>query len=99
MYKRQGIGGNSFGINLERRNEVSIPRLAEGGIVKARPGGILANIGEGGKDEAVIPLDRMNDFGGKIEIRIDTFVGERQFAEKIGDEIARAFQRNKQLAV
>lgn len=25
----------------------TIPRLADGGIVKARPGGILANIGEG----------------------------------------------------
>ena len=35
--------------------------LAEGGIVKATPGGIQATIGEGGRDEAVIPLD---DDGG-----------------------------------
>ena len=35
-----------------------IPRLAEGGIVRARPGGTLALIGEGGSDEAVIPLNR-----------------------------------------
>lgn len=33
-----------------------IPRLAEGGIVQHQPGGILANIGEGRYDEAVIPL-------------------------------------------
>lgn len=33
-----------------------IPRLAQGGIVQATPGGILANIGEGRWDEAVIPL-------------------------------------------
>lgn len=31
--------------------------LAEGGIVTARPGGIQATIGEGGRDEAVIPLE------------------------------------------
>lgn len=32
-------------------------RLAEGGIVSARPGGIIANIGEGRWDEAVVPLN------------------------------------------
>lgn len=30
--------------------------LAQGGIVPATPGGVLARIGEGGRDEAVIPL-------------------------------------------
>jgi hypothetical protein len=38
--------------------------LADGGIVKASPGGTLALIGEGGQDEAVIPLDRMGSMGG-----------------------------------
>ena len=38
-------------------NIPEIPKLAQGGIVKARPGGILANIAEGGQDEAVIPLN------------------------------------------
>lgn len=33
-----------------------IPKLAEGGIISARPGGIIANIGEGRYDEAVVPL-------------------------------------------
>ena len=32
-------------------------QLAEGGVVRARPGGIQATIGEGGRDEAVIPLE------------------------------------------
>lgn len=31
--------------------------LAQGGIVRATPGGVPAIIGEGGRDEAVIPLD------------------------------------------
>jgi hypothetical protein len=35
----------------------NIPRLAAGAIVRATPGGILANIGEGRFDEAVVPLD------------------------------------------
>jgi phage-related protein len=35
----------------------NIPRLAQGGIVQAQPGGILANIGEGRYDEAVVPLN------------------------------------------
>lgn len=35
----------------------NIPRLAEGGIVSAQPGGIIANIGEGRWDEAVVPLN------------------------------------------
>jgi TP901 family phage tail tape measure protein len=34
----------------------NINRLAKGGLVKATPGGVLANIGEGKYDEAVIPL-------------------------------------------
>jgi hypothetical protein len=49
--------GQTFGIP-------QIPMLADGGIVKASPGGTLALIGEGGKDEAVIPLDRMGSMGG-----------------------------------
>ena len=50
-----------------RGEEFSIPKipmLADGGIVKASPGGTLALIGEGGQDEAVIPLDRMGSMGG-----------------------------------
>jgi hypothetical protein len=30
-----------------------------------RPGGVLANIAEGGQAEAVIPLDRLGQFGQK----------------------------------
>ena len=37
-----------------------IPKLADGGIVMPRPGGVLANLAEAGQPEAVIPLDRLN---------------------------------------
>jgi TP901 family phage tail tape measure protein len=59
--------GTVIGINYQipKIGKVAIPRLAEGGIVMPRPGGVLANIGEGGQAEAVIPLDRLGDFTGK----------------------------------
>jgi hypothetical protein len=59
--------GKAIGINLQVPTipTLSIPRLAEGGIVMPRPGGVLANIAEGGQAEAVIPLNRLGDFTGK----------------------------------
>lgn len=48
------IGGKTF----EFPKMPKIPQLADGGIVKARKGGVLAVIGEGGRDEAVIPLPK-----------------------------------------
>ena len=49
-------------VNFGDIPNISIPRLAEGGIVD-KPGGILAMIGEAGP-EAVIPLDRAGGMGG-----------------------------------
>jgi TP901 family phage tail tape measure protein len=59
--------GTVIGIDFQipKIGKVAIPRLAEGGIVMPRPGGVLANIGEGGQAEAVIPLDRLGQFGQK----------------------------------
>jgi hypothetical protein len=57
--------GKAIGINVQIPTipNVQIPRLAEGGIVMPRPGGVLANIAEAGQAEAVIPLDRLGRFG------------------------------------
>jgi hypothetical protein len=57
--------GKAIGINLQVPTipTLSIPRLAEGGIVMPRPGGVLANLAEGGQAEAVIPLSKMGRFG------------------------------------
>lgn len=38
----------------------NVPRLAEGGIVPAVPGGMLALLGEGGEREVVAPLSEMD---------------------------------------
>lgn len=44
--------------------------FANGGIVPATPGGTLSLIGEGGRSEAVIPLDEMDTLGGTKQIVI-----------------------------
>lgn len=43
---------------------ISVPEFKDGGIVKARPGGLIGRIGEAGRDEAVIPLDRLGGMLG-----------------------------------
>lgn len=66
----------------------NIPMLAGGGIVRRRPGGILANIGEGRFDEAVIPLDGRSGFGGgvvELHLHGPVFGGSRS---QIGRELA-----------
>jgi len=63
-------------------------QLADGGIVKARPGGIQATIGEGGQDEAVIPLDKAGSmgFGGGTTVNITVnggLLGDRASAQEL----------------
>jgi len=54
------FGGGTIGVP-------NIPQLAQGGLVKATPGGTLVNVGEGGRDEAVVPLDRAAPaLGGRV---------------------------------
>lgn len=55
------VGGMGFDINDIFPD---IPYLAGGGIVKSRPGGTLAVLGEGSNDEAVIPLSGNGSSGG-----------------------------------
>lgn len=81
--------------------------LAEGGIVQARPGGIQATIGEGGQDEAVIPLDRAGEFGfggGKnITIVVNGgLLGSEseayEFAKAVDRELLKLRQNNESTA-
>lgn len=62
------------GVNIGKVGELSIPRLAQGGIVPATSGGRLALVGEGGEDEAVIPLSKLRDMdlggGGNSNVTV-----------------------------
>lgn len=55
----QGVfdGAETLGFNIRPVSRISLPRLAEGGIVKSTPGGVLSLIGEAGRSERVEPLD------------------------------------------
>jgi hypothetical protein len=91
--------GKAIGINVQIPTipKVAIPRLAEGGIIMPQPGGVLANIGEGGEAEAVIPLSKMGDFTGNdngVNITINTVAGDPVAIERIVlDAISRANRR------
>jgi hypothetical protein len=68
--------GAVIGINLQlpKLNQMNIPRLADGGIVMPRPGGVLATLAEAGQPEAVIPLDRLNSFQRPTEVNYNITV-------------------------
>ena len=75
------FGGKTFGFP-----KIPVPELAQGGIVKARPGGTLALIGEGGRDEAVIPLPkgkRLDGYGQGITINVHGALDPEAVARQI----------------
>jgi hypothetical protein len=91
--------GKAIGINVQIPTipRVTIPRLAEGGIVMPRPGGVLANIAEGGQAEAVIPLNRLGDFSGKggntYNINVNAGVGSGATIGKAVVDAIKAYER------
>jgi len=86
--------GKAIGINLQIPSipTLRIPRLAEGGIVMPRPGGVLANIAEGGQAEAVIPLDRLGKFGQGKTIYNITVSGGLATGSDIGRSVVNAIR-------
>lgn len=79
-------------------------QLAEGGIVQATPGGVPAIIGEGGRDEAVIPLDDANSpIGGNITLIVNGgLLGDessaKQLAVAIDNELFKLRKSNESVA-
>ena len=51
------IGGETLGVNLPNVPKLTLPRLAEGGVVSPTPGGQLVTVAEAGRPERVEPLD------------------------------------------
>jgi hypothetical protein len=84
-----GVGGKGFKFP-------KIPMLAEGGIVT---GPTLAMIGEGRGPEAVIPLNRMGEFGmggGKTEVNINVNGGDPQ---AVVDALRKFYRQNGPIPV
>ncbi len=83
-----------FSLNLPYLKRIAIPRLAEGGIVMPQPGGVLANLAEAGRPEAVIPLDRYGGFGDKqVNYNITVNAGIGTDPNALGREIVNAIKR------
>ncbi|MEV7285469.1 hypothetical protein AB0O01_13020 [Streptomyces sp. NPDC093252] len=95
-------GGRGFSFP---RFSVPVPRLATGGVVRARSGGTLALLGEGGEHEAVLPLsklERMLGQGGGLRTltaAVEKLADRPVVVQVDSQEIARAvFLGQRQLA-
>lgn len=95
-----GITGNSFQIIPGGSGHVwdgtgdLIPDLAQGAVIRARPGGKIVRVGEGRHDEAVIPLDGRGGMGGNTTI-IMNFNGLVTDPGAVGREVARVLEAAK----
>lgn len=85
--------------------EVSRTQLADGGIVQASQGGTPAIIGEGGRDEAVIPLDDFSGAGFGSGVHITVYGGllgdeasAREFARAVDRELLALRQNNESVS-
>ena len=90
------------GVSLGSFNPIAaakkvIPGFQHGGIVRARPGGRIVRVGEGGQDEAIVPLGRGSGGGGSgaggttvINLYIDATGGD---PNRIADVLFPALQR------
>jgi len=92
--------GQIGGYTTDSRSQTFNPYgFAEGGIVMPRAGGTLGVIGEAGQAEAVIPLDRLNQFvnssGSNINITVNAGMGAdgSRVGQMIVDEIKK-FERS-----
>jgi hypothetical protein len=88
------VTGGAVKLQIDEVSKVSIPRLAEGGIVMPSPGGSLVNVAEAGQAEAIIPLDRFGGMGGattnNYNINVTAGVGDPQ---QIGQQIVAYIKR------
>lgn len=83
QYNGTGVNPGSMRL-LTGKNRVNAGQFAEGGIVPHRPGGWDAVVGEGGQDEAIIPLDRLGNLGGGTQVHFHfptgTIIGSQRDA-------------------
>ena len=85
------VGGFSLGTP-------DIPHLAQGGIVPATPGGRLILAGEGGRDEAIVPLPRGGAGGAGVVVNINGPVygaDADELADNLADKLERAFAKRQ----
>jgi hypothetical protein len=75
----------------------NIPLLAQGGVVPQTPGGVLALLGEGRHDEAVVPLDGRHGMGSTTIVNVNvagSVLTERQLIDTLNEAMARGARLN-----
>lgn len=87
----------AVGVNVGHISNVSLPRLASGGIVESRTGGSVIMAGEAGEDEWVVPESKMSSmlsqlqadgFAGGVTINIQgTFATSADEQRKVAEQI------------
>ena len=86
--------GGAIKLHIGTIPKVSLPRLAEGGVVMPSPGGSLVNVAEAGQAEAIIPLDKFGGMGGgtvnNYNITVQAGVGD---PAAIGQQIVTYIKR------
>ena len=73
-----------------------IPGLADGGVVRASPGGTVVRVGEAGEDEAIIPLSQLTGVGGgntPVELTVELNIASERFMDVFVDTFEAAQQR------
>ena len=103
------VPGTDWGgqdIKIDFPDMPKIPKLASGGIVMPTPGGVLANIGEGGAAEAVIPLTPsiLSQIGGRGGMTVNvtvqgSVIQERDLGETVYNALLDLQRRNGSLAL
>jgi phage-related protein len=99
-------GAKELGFNIAPVQKVRLNRLAEGGIIRATPGGVAALIGEGGRNERVEPLDKdglsvrdraiiaqLSGGGATINVYPSAGMDERELAELVSRRLAFELRR------
>jgi hypothetical protein len=69
-----------------------IPKLAQGGIVPATPGGRTVQVAEGGQAEAIIPLSKLNMGKGGSTYNITVNAGVGADGASIGNAVIKAIK-------
>ena len=102
------VPGTDWGgqdIKIDFPDMPKIPKLASGGIVMPTPGGVLANIAEGGAAEAVIPLTpsilgQLGGGGVTVNVTVQgSVIQERDLGETVYAALLDLRRRNGSLAL
>jgi len=99
------FGGIAAAAMASQAAQVAGVQLAEGGVVPATSGGMQATIGEGGRDEAVIPLDDFDGGGIGGNVTINVFGGllgdessAKEFALEVDKQLFNLRKNNESVA-